>query len=397
MAEKSRSLSKSWIKTAGIATAVGLVFLAGFAIGNGTISFSGSQSSQTSQLPSNLSYTSVEQVYDLLRKNYDGKLEESKLIEGMKRGMVQAAGDPYTEFLSVEQTKEFDDDLNGTFTGIGAQLGKDEQGNVIIVSPIDGFPAKKAGLQPRDVVVQVNDEETSGWTVDQAVDKIRGPAGSTVKLKLVRNGELVEVSIVREEITIPSVEYKVLDGNIGYIKISQFGDDTTALAQAAAKELKAKNVNGVILDVRGNPGGLLESSVDVSSLWLKSGQTVLEEKRDGQVIKKYTARGESPLQGVETIVLIDGGSASASEITAGALRDNNAAQLLGQKSFGKGSVQSIQRLADGSALKVTIARWFTPNGKNIDKEGIEPDQKVEASTDPVNDTQLNAAIEALKK
>ncbi len=385
------------LKLSVIVAAFSLVFLTGFGVGSGQISFSGNQSHQTAKLPPNLNYGSVEKIYDLLRKQYDGTLEEGALLDGLKRGMVQAAGDPYTEYLSAEQARDFDEELNGSFSGIGAELGK-EGDSIVIVAPIANFPAQKAGLKARDVIVEINGESAYGLSISEAVQKIRGPQDTQVNLKVLRNeSEPLEFTITRQQITVPSVESKKLEGNIGYIKISRFSDDTASLAREAANSLKATKINAVILDLRGNPGGLLDSAVDISSLWLPSSQKVLEEKRDNVVIKTYYANGSPVLQGVPTIVMIDGGSASASEIVAGALKDNNAATLLGDTSYGKGSVQSIERLSDGSALKVTIARWFTPGGRNIDKEGIEPDQKIEQTNSSIEDKQLDAAIRALQK
>ncbi len=383
-------------KVIAIISAFGLVFLAGIGVGNGQISFSGNQSRQTAGLPPNLSYSSVEKVYDLLRKQYDGTLDEAKLLDGLKSGLVEAAGDPYTEYLTAEQAREFDEELNGTFSGIGAELGKDGQ-NIVIVAPIKGFPAEKAGLKARDVVIEINEETAHGLSVSEAVQKIRGEAGTQVKLKVLRNNsETLDFTITRDNISIPSVESSI-EGGIGYLKISRFSDDTAALSRQAAESFKQAGVKAVILDVRGNPGGLLDSAVSVSSLWLTGSQKVLEEKRDGIVIKTYYARDNPVLQLIPTVVMIDGGSASASEIVAGALKDNGAATLLGDKSFGKGSVQSIERLPDGSALKVTIARWFTPKGRNIDKEGIEPDKKVEQTNSSISDVQLDAAKRELQK
>ena len=376
-----------------------LIFSGGWLFGSGSIDFSSGKSSSEG-LPSNLNYSSVEKVYDELRANFDGKLEEEKLMDGLKKGLVQASGDPYTEYLPPKDAEDFEGQLNGTFEGIGALLGKNENGNVIIISPIDGFPAKKAGLQPRDVIVEINGEDALQLTTDQAVEKIRGPKGTTVKLRIIRDGkEDLTFDIVREEINIPSVETKTLEGNIGYIKVSRFGDDTTTLTREAAEKLKAAGAKKVNLDLRGNPGGYLESAVDVSSLWLDN-KIVLQEKRDGVVIKTYKSRGDAPLLGISTVVLIDEGSASASEIVAGALHDNKAATLMGVKSFGKGSVQQPQNLQNGAILKVTIARWFTPNGKNIDKEGIQPDQKVELSEEDFEagrDPQLDAAVQKLNQ
>ena len=209
----------------------------------------------------------------------------------------------------------------------------------------------------------------------------------------------MEFEITRDQIIIPSVTSEVVNNNIGVIKISRFGDDTVELTNKYAKELKAKGVKAVILDLRGNPGGLLDGAVGVSSVWLKKGDMVLQEKRDGKVIKTYFAQGNPVLNGVPTTVLINDGSASASEIVAGALKDNNAATLIGEKSYGKGSVQEVHKFDFGGALKVTIARWFTPGGRNIDKEGIEPDQKVELTDEDTaakRDPQKDAAIKKLQ-
>lgn len=398
MAEGSPVIKKrtNWWKISATLLGILLVFSFGYGLGSGNLEFGSSATSQNDELPANLNFSSVQKVYDILKKNFDGELEEQKLLDGAKTGLVAAAGDPHTEYLTAEQNKEFNEELNGTFSGIGAELGKDGE-SIVVVSPIDGFPAKKAGLKSKDIIVEVDGESTYGMGLSEAVKKIRGPEGTDVKLKIVRDQKDQELTIKRENITIPSVEYEIKSGDIGYIKISRYSDDTAELTRKAAEEFKQKNVKGVVLDVRGNPGGLLNAAVDVSSLWLPSGKTVLQEKRDGVVIKDYTASGDPILEGIPTMVLIDGGSASASEITAGALKDNNAAKLLGEKSYGKGSVQTIEDLPDGSALKITIARWFTPGGRNIDKQGIKPDVEVEQKNDSKNDDQLDTAINELKK
>ena len=385
---------KTELSTSKKALILVLVFFGGWLFGSGQMNLKANKSSTQKNIPSNLNYADVERVYDELRSKYDGNLDVNKLMDGLKEGLVAASGDPYTEYLSPDKAKDFSGQLNGTFEGIGAYLGKNDRGNVIVISPVDGFPAEKAGLQPRDVIVEIDGKDASAYSVDQAVDKIRGPKGTNVKLRVIRNEkEDLSFDIKREEINIPSVESKVIDGTIGYMKITRFGDDTAELARKAAEQFKADGVKKVILDLRGNPGGYLDAAVDVSSLWMQD-KTVLTERRDGVTIKSYKTRGDAPLLGIPTVVLIDEGSASASEITAGALRDNNAATLIGVKSFGKGSVQQPQNLDNGAILKVTIARWFTPNGKNIDKQGIEPDRKVEISTEDIKagrDPQLDAA------
>jgi carboxyl-terminal processing protease len=237
-------------------------------------------------------------------------------------------------------------------------------------------------------------------STEDAVAKIRGPKDTEVKLRVLRDKkEDLNFTITRDDIKIPSVKSEILAGNVGYMQINQFGDDTADLARQAAQEFKDKNVNGVILDLRGNPGGLLDAAVDVSSLWLPEGTTILQEKRGGVVVSTSYAKGGDTLHGIKTAVLIDAGSASASEITAGALKDNNAATLFGVKSFGKGSVQQIQRLPGGAELKVTIARWYRPNGQNIDKKGISADHEVKMTDDDYKnkrDPQKDAAIDFIK-
>ena len=374
-----------------------LIFVAGVQTGNGSFG-SLKINSNNKGLPANLDYTDVEKIYDQLRVTYDGKLTEQQLEDGIKKGLVSATGDPYTEYMPPSEAKEFNEQLSGSFEGIGAELGKDKDA-VIIVAPIADTPAAKAGLRPKDIIAEIDGKNAIGLSVEEARNKIRGAKGTQVKLTIIRGEEKLNFTITRDTINIPSVESKILDGNIGLLTISRFSDDTGVLASKAASDFKSKGVKGVVLDLRGNPGGYLDAAVDVSSLWLPNGKTVLQERRDGKVVKTYKSTGNDTLQGIPTVVLIDDGSASASEITAGALHDNGVASLIGVKSFGKGSVQEPQARTDGSLLKITVARWYTPNGKNIDKEGISPDQKVDRSLDDIKankDPQLDAATAKLK-
>lgn len=401
--QKKIKSNKKLIRNVGLIFGFVVVFLVGLYIGSGKIvvgdSLKLTKTSSNKDLPSDLNYDTVESLYDTLRQNFDGELKEEDLLNGIKKGLVESTGDQYTEFMNTTEAQEFESSLNGSFSGIGAELGEENKA-IVIVAPISGFPADKAGLRAKDVIIKINDESALDLSVSDAVTKIRGPEGSKVKLKIVRDSKQeLDFEITREQITIPSVEHEVLDGNIGYIKISRFSEDTKLLAQQAAQDFKNKNVKGIILDLRNDPGGLLDSSVDVSSLWLDKGKVILEEKRGDQVIKTYKSSGGNILNGIPTVVLINEGSASASEITAGALKDNGAAQLVGEKSYGKGSVQQVTPLDSGGVLKVTIARWYTPNGKNINEEGIEPDKKVEISEQDIKDKkdpQKQAAIDLLK-
>ncbi len=373
-----------------------MVFALGLEVGDGQIhlAFTAPTASVNGSLPAQLDYSSVTKVYQALKDNYNGTLTSSQLLDGMKAGLAEATQDPYTEYFTASQAKDFQNALNNSFSGIGAELGKDASGNLIVVSPIKGFPADRAGLKPKDAIVSINGEDTSNLTADVAAAKIRGPKGTTVTLKIVRDDtDTLSFTITREDIQLPSVTTKTLDGNIGYMQITSFADDTATLAEKAAESFKQAGVKGVILDLRGNPGGRLDAAVDVSSLWLPSGDTVVTEKgTNGD--ESHTATGDNPLLNIPTVVLIDGGSASASEITAGALHDNKAAHLIGVQSYGKGVVQQLLDLGDGSELKVTIASWYRPNGQNIQKKGIAPDQAVQMSDADVaahNDTQLAAA------
>jgi carboxyl-terminal processing protease len=347
-------------------------------------------------LSSNLDLTETQKVYDILRKKYDGKLDTRLLEEGLQKGLVDAVGDPYTTFFTKDEAEEFTNDLNGTFTGIGAELGmRDKQ--LIVIAPIDGSPAQKAGVRAGDLIVKIGDDDASKLTVEKAVSKIRGDAGTDIKLGIVRDGEALDIVITRAEITVPSVVSKVEDG-VGYLKISRFSDDTAGLAKQAATDFKKQNVKGVVVDVRDNGGGLLDSSVQVAGIWLDN-KVAVEEKEGGRITDSLRTSSNTILEGVPTVVLINSGSASASEILAGALHDHGVATLIGEKSFGKGSVQELIDLPSGAKLKVTVARWHTPKGKNIDKEGIKPDIEVKRTADDYNnnrDPQKDKAFDNLR-
>ncbi len=407
MAETEISKRRNVLRRVKIASLAVVIFLAGLVIGQGDFSRGAlNQASANKGLPEDLDYSSVEQLYDELKKNYDGALDKQKLLDGLKEGLVKASDDPYTEYFNAEGAEDFNEQLNGSFSGIGAELSK-ENGDIVVVSPIAGFPAEKAGIKPKDIIAEVDGGSTADMTVSEAVSKIRGEKGTKVKLTIIRGAQPLSFEVTREDITIPSVKSEIVAGNIGYLQISRYSEDTVRLATEAAKQYKANNVSGVVLDLRGNPGGLLDAAVGLSSLWLKDGAKVLEEKRDGKVIKTYSSDGNDILQGVKTIVLINEGSASASEITAGALKDNGVAQLVGVKSYGKGSVQSLLNLGSSllpggkeGLLKVTIARWYTPKGKNIDKEGISPDVEVQFSAEDAEagrDPQKDKALELVKE
>ena len=336
--------------------------------------------------------SSVQKTYQELVANYDGKLDTQKLIYGANRGLVEAAGDPHTAYMDPDETKEFDKSLSGQIGGgIGAEIGL-RNNKPTIIKPLENSPAQKAGIKAGEAIVKVNDEASSDWPVEKVVSKIRGEVGTSVKLTLLSGGQTHEVSVVRQNIVSPAVESEI-DGEIGILKVNRFGDDTVSLSRKYASELVEKGVKRVILDLRNNPGGTVGAAQGLLGIWLDN-QIAMTERRGSEIVKTLRTTGTPILGNMKTVVLINGNSASASEITAGALREDGKATLVGQKSYGKGSVQIVLGLPGGSQMKVTEARWYTPKGKNIDKTGIEPDVKVDLSSDDVNnnvDPQMDKA------
>ena len=336
--------------------------------------------------------SSVQKTYQELIANYDGKLDTQKLIYGANRGLVEAAGDPHTAYMDPDETKEFDKSLSGQIGGgIGAEIGL-RNNKPTIIKPLENSPAQKAGIKAGEVIIKVNDEPSSDWSVDKVVSKIRGEIGTSVKLTLLSGGQTREVSVVRQNIVSPAVESEI-DGEIGILKVNRFGDDTVSLSRKYTSEFVEKGVKKVILDLRNNPGGTVGAAQGLLGIWLDN-QIAMTERRGSEIVKTLRTTGTPILGNMKTVVLINGNSASASEITAGALREYGKATLVGQKSYGKGSVQIVLGLPGGSQMKVTEARWYTPKGKNIDKTGIEPDVKVDLSSDDVNnnvDPQMDKA------
>ena len=336
--------------------------------------------------------SSVQKTYQELVANYDGKLDTQKLIYGANRGLVEAAGDPHTAYMDPDETKEFDKSLSGQIGGgIGAEIGL-RNNKPTIIKPLENSPAQKAGIKAGEVIVKVNDESSSDWSVDKVVSKIRGEIGTSVKLTLLSEGQTREVSVVRQNIVSPAVESEI-DGEIGILKVNRFGDDTVSLSRKYTSEFVEKGVKKVILDLRNNPGGTVGAAQGLLGIWLDN-QMAMTERRGSEIVKTLRTTGTPILGNMKTVVLINGNSASASEITAGALREYGKATLVGQKSYGKGSVQIVLGLPGGSQMKITEARWYTPKGKNIDKTGIEPDVKVDLSSDDVNnniDPQMDKA------
>ena len=326
------------------------------------------------------------------------ELDYEKMVFGAVSGMVDSLEDPYTVFLSPQDKSIFEQDMKGSFSGIGAEVGFRDK-FLTIVAPLKGSPAEKAGLLSGDKVLKVDETEIIGMNIDEAVSIIRGEKGTMVKLTVRRDGlhELKEIEIVRDIIKIETVEWELKSGNIAYIRISQFKEETIDEFDSQIDDIIVNDPKGIIVDLRNNPGGYVSTLENIASRFLDNGDVIFIEdfgdKRD-----VYKASGNNKFNNIPVVVLINEGSASASEIFAGALRDNKDAKLVGKTTFGKGLVQEMQDLKDGSALKITVAKWLTPNEFDINKDGIEPDYEVEMTLEDYEldrDPQLEKAMDIL--
>lgn len=375
--------------------------------------------------PPSVSYVDFSLFWSVLQKlegSYYDKtaFDPKKVLEGAISGMVASFDDPYTVFLPASVNIDFKQGLAGQFEGIGAELGVRDDKQIIIVAPLDGSPAKKSGLKPQDAIIKVDGEATNGWSITKAVETIRGKRGTKVMLTLLREGEenTREIGVIRDTISVKSViswikkidEIETIkkgtvsqgDKRIAYIRLSQFGDSTNQEWRQAVTEVHSKINNdasfvGIVLDLRNNPGGYLSDAVFISSEFLKTNTpVVLQEDAGGNRGKLVVEKG-GVFPDVPLVVLINKGSASASEIVAGALSDQKRAQLVGETSFGKGTIQKAEELPGGAGLHITVAKWLTPNGTFVHKKGITPDIVIELKNGETNDLQLAKAIEALLK
>ena len=342
-----------------------------------------------------LDFSSLNSVYEELADNFDGELDKTKIIEEAKRGLVNASGDKYTYYMTATEADEFEKDLNGDVgAGVGVEIGE-RDGYIKVLRTTPDNPARKAGVLAGDIIYKADDVDISAGTVEDAAKKLRGAAGTKVKLTVVRNGKEISFDLTRETINNVSVytEYK---GKTAVITLTRFDQDTGRLTREAANEAIKKGCDKFVIDLRGNGGGYVSAAKEVASLWV-DGKLVVEQKSSNGLYndKTYASSGQAILAGKKTIVLTNGTTASASEIVAGALKDYKLATLIGEKTYGKGSVQALKELTGGELLRVTIAKWYTPNGQNINGDGIEPDKKVERTFDQINkdeDPQLDAAL-----
>lgn len=383
------------------------VFSVGFMVGRGnpqTIQLDDGRVvglNEARQLSDDVEFGLFWEVWEMLQKDYlRGPVPEKDLFYGAINGLVEGLNDPYSEFFDPREADNFESDLAGKFEGIGAEIGmRDDQ--LVVVSPLADSPAEKMGILAGDKIYLIDDVETAGMSVDEAVRRIRGPRGSTVVLTISHNGiETIEdIAIVRDVIRLHSVTWEVTDDDVALIRVAFFNADTATLFNEAIVDVMQSNVNGIILDLRNNPGGFLDRAVSVAGEWIGNDTVVIERSENGEQ-SAYPSTSVGRLRRMPTVVLVNGGSASASEIVAGALQDYGYATIVGEQTFGKGSVQEYRELVDGSAVKITIAEWLTPKERSIDKNGITPDKEVPFDADAFAegvDVQLEAALEELAK
>lgn len=345
-------------------------------------------------------YDRLDEVREILDSEYYKDIDPDLLVEGAIKGMVNSVGDPYTVFFNAQEYKDFNDDGDGKYVGIGVMVGIKED-KIVVISPFEGSPAYNAGIKTGDFITKVEGVPYTGQELDKAVSVIKGTEGDPVVLTIMTDGIERDVTILRASITIVNVKSEMLEGDIGLVTLLQFSSGTSAQVKEALDSLKAQGAKGYILDFRGNPGGFLDEAVNIGSLFIKEGETVIYTMDKYDQKKIYPSVGGDYI-GIPLVVMIDGGSASASEVVAGALKDYGAATLVGDKSFGKGIVQMVYEVGVAEGLKVTVSSYYSPKGINIHGTGIEPDIKVLLPEDVVtpltidNDTQLQKAVEALR-
>ncbi len=401
MKRLSRPIVTGLIGTAAI---VGVYFL-GYAVGHQNIifekNFIPTVTNKEIGRPKDIDFSLFWDVWDQVKDKYAGEINNQEMVYDAINGALRSLDDPYTLFLPPDEAKRFNDDLRGSFDGIGAEIEK-RSGNLTIVAPLEGSPAQKAGLRAKDIIIEIDGAETTDMQLDEAIDKIRGKKGSVVKLTVIREGagQPIEVSVTRDTIVVKSVTSEIRSDNIGYIKMSQFGEDTEDLLNKAVDEMIAKKPKGLIIDVRNNPGGFLDTAVDAGGLFLKDRAVIVKEKNKAGDVQELRPKTSPKLTDMPIVILVNGGSASASEIFAGALQDYGRAKLVGEQTYGKGSVQQLESVAGGGAVRITVAQWLTPKDRAINKVGIKPDIEIKLTEDDVKanrDPQLDRAIKEFNK
>lgn len=373
------------------------VFVVGFLLGS-QYNVSQAQSDTTAPREAEVAFEPFWQVYNLIQDEYLEPVEPEQLVDGAIQGMMEALGDQFSGYMDPTVYPLMNADLSGSVEGIGALVETDEETQEIrIASVLEGSPAEAVGIKDGDVFVEVDGEEVTGLTQMELVMKVRGPAGTSVQLTLRRGEELVEFTVTRARIIVPNIEYELLDGDIGYIKMRDFSSDARTRLDEALESLDVNSLDGLVFDLRGNPGGLLTSAIDIASAFIKDGTILVEDFGTGEQ-RTFEANGSYIGVSVPMVVLVDEDSASASELVAGALQDRGRAEIVGETTFGKGTVQTWRELINGGGVRLTIARWLTPNGNWIHEQGIIPDIVIEwtpEDRDDPNDPQLQAALDYL--
>lgn len=395
-----KQTEKKWVFTPSVfVLTAALVFIVGYAAGTRNDQIVGivAPAFGIKVDTSTLDLSSVQNTYHLLKQNFDGNLDTAALIAGASQGLVAASGDVHTEYFNADEAKQFQSDLTGDIGGgVGAEIGVRD--NVpTVISVLADTPAQKAGVKAGDILQQVNDQPLTKLTVDEVVQKIRGDIGTTVKLTITRDGQVMYFNITRAEITSPSVSSKV-NGDVGILTITRFDEQTGDQARSEANKLKSVGVKKIILDLRDNGGGYLSAAPQVAGLWLNN-MLVATEKRDGKEQDRQTTGTDTVLAGMPTVVLVNAGTASAAEIVSAALKDQgNNITFVGERTYGKGTVQTTIPLNGGALLKVTVQRWYTPKDVNIDGKGLTPDKVVGLTNADIlagHDPQIDAAMKQL--
>ncbi len=342
-------------------------------------------------------------AWHLIEKSYVDRadLDRQAMVYGAVSGLLESLDDPHSVFLEPQESKRFLDDISGSFGGIGAEVGI-RKGILTVISPLEGNPAQEAGLRAGDKILKVDDTLTADLTLDEAVDTIRGEPGTNVVLLISRDelDETKEITITRATIKIPIIEWEMKENNLAYIELFHFTESSISQFRNTVDQVRKAGAKGIVLDVRNNPGGFLEVAVDIASWFLPKGEIVIIEDFGNGDKNEHKSRGYKGIEDLPVVVLVNEGSASASEIVAGALRDIRGIQIIGRKSFGKGSVQQLEKMKGGSSIKITVAKWLTPLGTSINDEGITPDIEVEITQedfDELRDRQLEKALEVLKE
>lgn len=342
---------------------------------------------------SNVDWSPLNEIYNKLAASYNGEISEAEVIEGAKKGLTEALGDKYTVYMDAEEAEEFYDDLHGNVgAGIGVEMGL-RDGYVRVLRTLPDNPARKAGILAGDILYKVDGEEVYSLSTEEIAKKVRGEAGSEVTVTVVRDGEEKSFTMKREEINNVSA-YVEYSGSTAIITVTRFDSDTGTMVQGFAKEFADKGVKKVILDLRGNGGGYVSAAKDLLSLWIDNDVILLQKSRQFGNSEEKASTGKALLADIKTVVLVNGSTASASEIVAGALQDYDKATIVGEKTYGKGVVQQLYNLSGGTVLKVTTAEWYTPKDRSINGEGIEPDVEVERTYEDINamkDPQLDKA------